>query len=78
MAFLSNIGLSLLCTALILFQATRSVPMSDFFPFGVSINGDVELVTDDASVQLSLDEDFVIYNRTFTNVHVSKTIIMRN
>ena len=52
--------------------------MSDFFPFGVSINGDVELVTDDASVQLSLDEDFVIYNRTFTNVHVSKTIIMRN
>ena len=77
MAFLSNIGLSLLCTALILFQATHSVPMSDFFLFGVS-NGDRELLTDDASVQLSLDVNFVIYNRTFTTVYVSKTIIMRN
>ena len=76
MAFLSNIGLSLLCTALILFQATRSVPMSDFFPFGVS-NGDTELERgDDNNIQLSLSEDFVFYNVPYTTVSVSETIII--
>ena len=51
---------------------TLSVPIDTFFLFGVNNSDSLVPKGDDNSVSISLNHDFVFFNRTYRKVYVSK------